>query len=104
MKHAELRAGVRYDMPPGFGPSVAPEIETDFDVHNSTVEFETSAEAVSELMPHWFVPSERPRIAVTYRRMIGMAWMGGRDYQIVSVRVTSTYTATASTWCGPSRW
>ena len=38
-------------MPPGFGPSVAPEIETDFDVHNSTVEFETSAEAVSELMP-----------------------------------------------------
>ena len=92
MKHAELRAGVRYDMPPGFGPSVAPEIETDFDVHNSTVEFETSAEAVSELMPHWFVPSERPRIAVTYRRMIGMAWMGGRDYQIVSVRVTSTYT------------
>ena len=24
VKHAELRAGVRYDMPPGFGPSVAP--------------------------------------------------------------------------------
>jgi hypothetical protein len=92
VKHAELRAGVRYDMPPGFGPSVAPEIETDFDVHNSTVEFETSAEAVSELMPRWFVPPSRPRIAVTYRRMIGMAWMGGRDYQIVSVRVTSTYT------------
>lgn len=91
MTHAELRTGVRYDMPPGFGPSVAPDVESHFDTHCSMVEYETSRDAVRELMPRWFVPTERPRIAIAYRRMIGMAWMGGRDYQLVAVRVTSTY-------------
>ena len=93
MTHAELQAGIRYDMPPGFGPSVAPDVETDFDVHCSMIEFETTRSAVVELMPRWFLPTSRPRVTIVYRRMLGMTWMGGRDYQIVSARVTSTYDA-----------
>jgi acetoacetate decarboxylase len=88
MGSAELKPGVRYDMPPGFGPSVAPDVEDDFDLHGSNIEFETTAEALAPLLPRWFRPTPRPIVSIGYRRMLGMRWMGGRDYQIVRVGVS----------------
>jgi hypothetical protein len=89
MAHAELKPHLRYDMPPGFGPSVAPEIESDFEIHASDVQFETTPEAAQTLMPEWFRPAPRPMVSIGYRSMLGMKWMGGRNYQIVTIRISS---------------
>jgi len=89
MGSAELKPGVRYDMPPGFGPSVAPDVEADFDLHGSSVEFETTREALEPLLPPWFRPTPRPIVSIGYRQMIGMSWMGGRNYQLITVRVST---------------
>lgn len=89
MGSAHLDSNFRYDMPPGFGRSVAPDLETGYDLHGIDVEFETSPEAVDALMPVWFRPVPKPRISIGYRHMIGMKWMGGRNYRLISIRVRS---------------
>lgn len=89
MDCAELKPGVRYDMPAAFGPSVAPDIETDFDMQASAVEFETTQDALAPLLPRWFRPTPRPLVSIGYRQMIGMGWMGGRNYQLITVRVST---------------
>lgn len=88
MASAELQAGVRYDMPPAFGPSVAPDVETGFDVHASAVEFETTPDALVPLLPKWFRPTPRPRVSFGYRQLIGLGWMGGRSYQLLAIRAS----------------
>ncbi len=88
MGSAKLEPGVRYDMPPGFGPSIAPDVEDGFDLHGSTVEFETTADALDPLLPKWFRPTPRPIVSFGYRHMRGMRWMGGRDYQIMRVGIS----------------
>lgn len=89
MGSAVLKPGVRYDMPPGFGASVAPDLEQGFDLHGSAVEFETTPEALEPLLPRWFRPTTRPVVSIGYRQMIGMAWMGGRNYQLLAVRCSA---------------
>ena len=89
MGRAILKPGNRYDMPPGFGPSIAPSVETGYDLDGSAVEFETTVEALEPFLPEWFTPTARPIVSIGYRHMIGMSWMGGRNYRIVNVRVTS---------------
>lgn len=91
MGTAELKPGVRYDMPPAFGPSIAPDVEEGFEIHASNVEFQTTAEAVELLLPKWFKPAPRPIVSIGYRQMIGMQWMGGRNYQIVRVGLSAEY-------------
>ena len=88
MGSATLEPETRYEMPPGFGPSVAPDVEDGFDLHGTTVEFETTPEALAPLLPRWFRPTPRPVISFGYRHMRGMRWMGGRDYQILRVGVS----------------
>ncbi|HKU38354.1 MAG TPA: acetoacetate decarboxylase family protein [Polyangiales bacterium] len=88
MAGAKLEAGLRYDMPPAFGPSVAPDVEAGFDLHGSAVEFETTPEALAPLLPKWFRPTPRPVVSIGYRQMIGMGWMGGRNYQLLAVRAS----------------
>lgn len=51
MGSVTLEAGNRYMMPPNFGPSFAPDIETGFDCHGASVDFDTSGEAVDRLLP-----------------------------------------------------
>ncbi len=89
MGSATLTPGVRYDMPPMFGPSVAPDVETGFGAHNTTIDFETSGDAIDPLLPRWFRPAERCMLTISYRRMLDMAWMGGRDYQLITIAVTA---------------
>jgi acetoacetate decarboxylase len=85
----QLQHGVRYDMPPSFGPSVAPDTETGFDVHGTNVDFDTDRDAVEALLPQWFRATAKPVVTVGYRHMRNMAWMGNRDYRIVSVSVSA---------------
>jgi hypothetical protein len=89
MSQASLPPGQRYDMPPSFGPSVAPDVEHGFDLHGSTIEFATAREAVAPLMPRWFKPDTEPLVAIGYRHMIGMDWMGGRNYRLITVRISA---------------
>ena len=91
MGSATLTPGVRYMMPPNFGPSHAPDVESDFDCHGASVDFDTSAEAVDALLPRWFRPAARPSVTISYRRMLNMAWMGGRDYQLATISMMADY-------------
>lgn len=91
MGSATLKPGVRYMMPPNFGPSYAPDVESDFDCHGASVDFDSSAEAIDRLLPRWFRPARRPSVTISYRRMLNMAWMGGRDYQLVTISMMAEY-------------
>jgi acetoacetate decarboxylase len=88
MGHAELDRRQRYVMPPAFGPSVAPDVEDGFDLHGSSVEYDTAPEALAPLLPKWFRPTAKPVVSFGYRQMINMSWMGGRNYQILRVGVS----------------
>ncbi|MFC5817563.1 acetoacetate decarboxylase family protein [Nonomuraea harbinensis] len=104
MGGVELTPGVRYDMPAAFGPSVAPDVEEGFDIRGSEIFFETSPEAVEALLPRWFRPAERPVVSVCYRHMIRMGWMGGRDYRLVTFRVTTHCDAVEGSPVNPYSW
>lgn len=81
----ELKPGVRYDMPAAFGPSAAVPVTRGYRVVGVSVPFLTERGAVARFLPRWFEPAERPLVTVTYQRCLGMDWMGGRNYNIVSV-------------------
>jgi acetoacetate decarboxylase len=81
------RQGSRYDMPVAFGPSIAPAVEKGFETYTTSITYRSSAEAIGELLPEWFVPAEDQMVSAVYTRMINMEWMGGRNYNIASVRV-----------------
>ena len=83
--------GVRYDMPAAFGPSVAPGLETGFDVHTAAFSYVTDDAALRALVPAWFTPVGGATVILTYTRMLGMHWMGGRNYNIVSVGTPAEY-------------
>jgi hypothetical protein len=101
MRHAELKPNLRYDMPPSFGASIAPDVESDFDIHASDVQFESTPDAVSSLLPAWFRPTPRPIVSIGYRQMLGMKWMGGRNYQIVTIRISTECTLDPSAGVQP---
>jgi len=81
----EPQPGERYDMPVAFGPSSAPAVETGFETYTTSITYTTSKDAVARLLPRWFEPAERQFLVVSYTRMLNMAWMGGRNYNIVNV-------------------
>jgi hypothetical protein len=83
----ELKPGVRYDMPAAFGPSAAISVTSGYTVLSAAIPFVTEHDAVADLLPRWFRPTARPVVTVNYQRCLGMDWMGGRDYNIVSVYV-----------------
>ncbi len=75
----------RYDMPVAYGPSVASPVEEGFETYTAALTYATSQDAVAALLPRWFEPADDPTITVNYTRMVNMRWMGGRNYNIVSV-------------------
>jgi hypothetical protein len=83
--------GVRYDMPVPFGPSAAPPVSEGFETYTTVISHRTTPEALTALMPHWFEPQGDPVLSVTYTRMVGMEWMGGRNYNIVSIGTPAAY-------------
>jgi acetoacetate decarboxylase len=83
--------GVRYDMPVPFGPSVAPGVETGFDFFAAGFSYLTDADALGALLPRWFDLSGEPIVTFSYRRMVNMAWMGGRNYNIMTVGARAVY-------------
>ncbi len=85
----------RYDMPVAFGPSAAPAVSAAFQTHTASITHRTTKDAVRALMPGWFEPADEQIIAVAYTRMIGMEWMGGRNYNIVNVNVNAVCVAGA---------
>ncbi len=86
-----LQPGERYDMPVAFGVSAAIPVSAGFQTYTSTLTFATESDALVRLMPRWFQPAGDPLVSVTYTRMVGMDWMGGRDYNIVSVGTPAIY-------------
>lgn len=104
MGKTALSPGIRYDMPATFGPSVAPDLETGFDLRGSEIVFETDPAAVDALLPGWYRSTERPVVSVCYRHMINMGWMGGRDYQLVTIRVTAHCDAVQGSPVHPYSW
>lgn len=97
----ELDSSLRYDMPAAFGPSVARPQTSGYRLQTASVSFVTDPSAVGALLPRWFAPTERPVVSVNYQRCLGMDWMGGRDYSIVSVYVTATTTGTSEEVAAP---
>jgi hypothetical protein len=75
----------RYDMPVAYGPSAASPVEEGFETYTAALTYATSRDAIAALLPRWFEPADEPTITVNYTRMVGMRWMGGRNYNIVSV-------------------
>jgi hypothetical protein len=86
-----LQPGERYDMPAAFGASAAIPVSAGFQTYTATLTFATEPDALVRLMPRWFQPAGDPLVSVTYTRMIGMDWMGGRDYNIVSLGTPAVY-------------
>lgn len=86
-----LQPGERYDMPVAFGVSAAIPVSAGFQTYTATLTFGTESDALVRLMPRWFEPAGDPLVSVTYTRMVGMDWMGGRDYNIVSVGTPAVY-------------
>jgi hypothetical protein len=86
-----LQPGERYDMPAAFGASAAIPVSEGFQTYTATLTFATEPDALVRLMPRWFQPAGDPLVSVTYTRMIGMDWMGGRDYNIVSLGTPAVY-------------
>lgn len=89
--------GVRYDMPVPYGASVAPPVSKGFQTFTAVISYRTTREALVALMPHWFEPVGDPLLSVTYTRMVGMEWMGGRNYNIVSIGTPAAHV------CEPER-
>ena len=85
MGHAELEPDVRYDMPPGFGPSVSPDVESDFGLDGSTVELETTPEALAPLLPKWFRPTPRLALRLRRRHLTRTAACNGRPNRLAAL-------------------
>jgi acetoacetate decarboxylase len=83
--------GVRYDMPVAFGPSVSPGVETGFEFFAAGFRYLTDAIALAAFLPRWFDPFGEPVVTFSYRRMMNMAWMGGRNYNILTVGAPAIY-------------
>lgn len=83
----------RYDMPVAFGPSVASPVEEGFETYTSLITYATERDAIAKLLPEWFEPAEQATVNFTYTRMMKMKWMGGRNYNIVSVGTNAVCTA-----------
>jgi len=86
-----LEPGSRYDMPVAYGVSAAIPVSEGFQTYTATLTFSTERNALVGLMPEWFEPVGDPVVSVVYTRMVGMEWMGGRNYNIVSVGTPATY-------------
>jgi acetoacetate decarboxylase len=76
-------------MPAAFGPSATPPVTRGYAGWAAAVAFMTDRSAVADLMPAGIEPTIDPVVTVTSTRNIGMDWMGGRGYSILSVYVTS---------------
>jgi acetoacetate decarboxylase len=83
--------GVRYDMPVPYGPSVSPGVESGYDRYTATFSYLTDSSMVADLLPKWFALASEPVLTFTYARMVGMTWMGGRNYNITSVGIPAQY-------------
>jgi hypothetical protein len=82
----------RYDMPVPYGPSVASDVEEGFETYTSAITYTTYRDAIAPLLPGWFEPADEPTVTFNYTRMVGMKWMGGRNYNIVSVSTNAICT------------
>jgi hypothetical protein len=85
--------GTRYDMPVAFGPSVAPAVSTGFETFNASLIYRSEKDAVAALLPRWFEPTDEQTVTIGYTRMVNMDWMGGRNYNIVSIGASVVCTA-----------
>jgi len=94
-------AGVRYDMPVSYGPSIAPPVSQGFETYTTTITYRTSRDAIGELLPEWFLPADDQVVTAVYTRMVNMEWMGGRNYNIVSVSANVVCVCTPEPIAGP---
>jgi acetoacetate decarboxylase len=64
-----------------------------FETYTSAISYTTDRDAVAPLLPEWFEPADEPTVTFNYTRLVGMKWMGGRNYNIVSVGTNAVCTA-----------
>lgn len=79
-------------MPASFGPTeTLPVTTVDSGGWAARVIFETSREAVADLLPRFFEVADTPRVTLAYSRLMGLDWLGGRDYNLLGVFVDAIY-------------
>lgn len=70
-----------------FGSELLPATSTIESVSAITVGFVTEPEAVRELLPHHFEPSARSVVRISHLTYLGIDYLAGRGYNVVSVSV-----------------
>lgn len=70
-----------------FGSELLPATSTIESVSAITVGFVTEPEAVRALLPHHFEPADRSVVRVSHMRYLGIDYLAGRGYNVLSVAV-----------------
>ena len=102
-------------MPVGFGPTVSPRYAPGggtFDPATSQrrimvqAVFDTDADAVRALLPPGLETTEEPRIAFEFTYLSELAWLAGRGYNLVGVRVSARHPGDSPLdgWFQPVVW
>ncbi|MGH2937941.1 MAG: acetoacetate decarboxylase family protein [Solirubrobacterales bacterium] len=81
----QMQAGVRYDMPANFGPSIMPDTSVTGHQLVAGIGFETEPDALAAILPSHFRPAREPIVQVTAHPVRGVDWLHGRGYNIVTV-------------------
>lgn len=72
-------------MPVAFGPSPTLPVTRGYSLRIASIPFVTDRDALASLLPRFYEPADEPIVAVNYQRCTNLDWMGGRNYNIVSV-------------------
>lgn len=81
--------GVKYDMPPVFGPSPFPDRSTFDSVTMVSTSFVTTLAAASVLVPHHFRLPNEPVVTISRMTYDGVDYLGGRGYHELTVGISA---------------
>lgn len=77
--------GVRYDMPPVFGPTWIPDRTVIGRSQRLFHSYVTEAGALAPLVPYHFTLPEPAKIVISSSMLMDVDWLGGRDYHTVRI-------------------
>jgi acetoacetate decarboxylase len=92
---------LRVDMPASFGPSAMPPVSRGGTGLVAGVSFTTTREALADLLPPFYELVETPRVQLSYSRLDGVDWLGGRSYSLVAVNIPVVFRGAERTIKGP---
>ncbi|MGX7727518.1 acetoacetate decarboxylase family protein [Rhodococcus sp. 5G237] len=91
----------RLDMPASFGASQMPPVSTGATGWSARVTFETSKDAVADLLPSFYQLTDTPTVMISYARLSNLDWLAGRGYSLVAVHIDAIFRGKKETVQGP---